>query len=72
MYQAGADLLRLASLALAGNSYRELGKTFLSGGIRFLERAMTGRCPCGWTEPEKCQDCGEDEEACLGCPHVIA
>jgi hypothetical protein len=61
MFQAGADLLRLASLALAGNSTRELGRMLLSGGIRFVERARTGRCPCDSADSEGCQDCRGDE-----------
>ena len=59
-----------ASLALAATATGNLEERSCQGGIRFVEKAMTGRCPCEWAEAEGCQDC--DEVARLGCPHVIA
>ena len=54
---AGAQLLRLASLALAGNGTTQLAKTLLKGGIRLVEKARSGRCPCVWAGSDGCQGC---------------
>ena len=70
MYQAGADLLRLASLALAADRLWEVGMNLVDASMRIIEGAETGKCPCHWAEPERCQD-WRGEEACLRCLHVV-
>ena len=70
MFHAGADLLRLASLAMATDRFWEVGMSLFDAGVKIIEAARTGKCPCEWAEPEECQDCG-GEEACLVCPHVV-
>jgi hypothetical protein len=70
MFQAGADLLRLASLAMATDHFWKVGMSLLDAGMNLIQAAKTGTCPCDWAEPKECQDCG-GEEACLGGSHVI-
>ncbi|HJX65232.1 MAG TPA: hypothetical protein VJ860_14920 [Polyangia bacterium] len=70
MFQAGADLLRLASLAMATDRFWEVGTNLLDAGMKIIEAAKTGKCPCECAKPEECQDCRR-EEGCLGYPYVI-
>jgi hypothetical protein len=58
MFQAGADLLRLASLAMATDRFWQVGTNLLDAGAKIIEAAKTGKCPCECAEPEECQDCG--------------
>jgi len=62
MYQTGAHLLRLASLVLAGNGHEELGRSLVDAGMRMVEGAKTGRCPCEWAGLEDCQPFGEEQD----------
>ena len=62
MYQTGTHLLRLASLVLAGNGHEELGRSLVDAGMRMVEGAKTGRCPCEWAGLEDCQHFGEEQD----------
>jgi len=43
MLHAGAHLLRLATLALAGNGYEQLGRSVMKPGIRVMVMAGSGK-----------------------------
>jgi hypothetical protein len=57
MYEGGAYLLRVASLALAADNHRELGRSLRNAGMKLIEAAKTEKCPCQVAEPEGCQYC---------------
>jgi hypothetical protein len=63
MCQTGADLLRLASLSLATNRFREVGMNLLDAGMKVVEGAKTGQCPRGRKGPEGCRDCCMEEDS---------
>ena len=66
MYQDGACLPSLASPAMATDRFWEVGTNLFDSGVKTIEVAKTGKCPCECAEPEECQDCRAGETALGG------